>query len=239
VTRSLAPTIGLLVALAPALACAQTNLDQGKSASQIFASACIECHKAPQGLAHGKSSATIADFLREHYTTNAQQAAALAAYVVGGRDTGAAPQGRGQKPAADQGTASTEAPKPETRSGRQPSKPEEGTAASKLHPPFGQRGKPVQQASPSEQPNIMAPQPATASRTRRNDPRTPLAPAHEPAAVAHAPGAPVTESPTTETQPQEASPPSAAVAPARATPADAASGESDENAPAPRDHIPD
>jgi hypothetical protein len=50
------PTIGLLAALAPAMAHAQTNLDQGKSASQIFSAACAECHKAPQGLAKGKSA---------------------------------------------------------------------------------------------------------------------------------------------------------------------------------------
>ena len=48
-------------------------------ASQIFSSACAECHKAPHGLAKGKSAATVAEFLREHYTTNREQAAALAA----------------------------------------------------------------------------------------------------------------------------------------------------------------
>ena len=55
-TRGFAPTIGLLAALAPAMAHAQTNLDQGKSASQIFSAACVECHKAPHGLAKGKSA---------------------------------------------------------------------------------------------------------------------------------------------------------------------------------------
>jgi mono/diheme cytochrome c family protein len=38
------------------LAAAQTNIDQGKSASQIFPTACVDCHKAPRGLAAGKNS---------------------------------------------------------------------------------------------------------------------------------------------------------------------------------------
>ena len=83
--RGFALTIGILAMLAPAGARAQTNLDRGKSASQLFAGSCVECHKAPQSLAKGKSAATIAEFLREHYTTGRDQAAALAAYVASGR----------------------------------------------------------------------------------------------------------------------------------------------------------
>ena len=96
----LAPTIGLVAVLAPAMAHGQTNLDQGKSASQIFASACVECHKAPRGLAKGRNSAALTDFLREHYTTSRDQAAALAAYVLGGRGAepvGGTAQGQGSK----------------------------------------------------------------------------------------------------------------------------------------------
>ena len=125
VIRCLTPGTGLLgflTLLAPALAHAQTNLDQGKSASQIFATACAECHKAPHGLAKGQSASALADFLREHYTTNAQQAAALAAYVKGGSGEtpiGVAPQSRGQKPKTRQANASTEEP----RSAKPQSKP--------------------------------------------------------------------------------------------------------------------
>ena len=42
----LAPTIGLVAVLAPAMAHGQTNLDQGKSASQIFA---VGLCRMPQG----------------------------------------------------------------------------------------------------------------------------------------------------------------------------------------------
>ena len=135
--RGFAPTIGLLAVLVPAIAHAQTNLDQGKSAAQIFASDCAECHKAAHGLANGKNTATLTDFLREHYTTSRDQAAALAAYVLGGRGSepiGAAAQGRGQKPAAEHANASAEEPKPADqkpakRQARQPAKPDDGTPA--------------------------------------------------------------------------------------------------------------
>ena len=99
-----AAAIGLLALFMPASAIAQTNLDQGKSASQIFASDCAECHKGARGLAKGRSSASLTDFLREHYTTSREQAAALAAYVLGGRDSNAGGPGSftpGQKPPTD------------------------------------------------------------------------------------------------------------------------------------------
>ena len=125
-----APTIGLVAVLAPAVAHAQTNLDQGKSASQIFAAACSECHKAPRGLANGRNNAALTDFLREHYTTSRDQAAALAAYVQGGRGTepvGGPAQGKGQKPAAERAEREAPAPeeaKPSKRQAR-PSKPDD------------------------------------------------------------------------------------------------------------------
>jgi hypothetical protein len=206
--------IGLFALLTPASAQAQTNLDQGKTPAQIFATACVECHKAPQGLAHGKNGEALTEFLREHYTTSAQQAAALAAYVMGGRgaETGAAAQGRGQKPAGGRATAAVEEPKPAKR----------------------------RQANPGEQPSIMAPalQSATSSRNRHKEPRTPspalVSPAQE-SPITHTPAAAAAEPAPTERPSQEESPPAAAA------PADAASSESSEpeSAPVPRDHIPD
>jgi mono/diheme cytochrome c family protein len=258
VTRYLAPTIGLLAVLAPALAHAQTNLDQGKSASQIFAGACAECHRAPQGLAKGRNSAALTDFLREHYTTNGQQAAALAAYVLGGR--GAAPIGatepsRGQKPAPEHASTSAEEPKPPKHQAKQSPKPEEdkGRASAKLRQPAGQdtkpepkpEVKPQDEAKPGEQPSVASPEatpserrPAIANRNRRKEPKTPQSPeepaaiVHEPAAIDHAPAS-VAEPATTELPSQNAPGQSARA------PTDAAPGESGETAPVPRDNIPD
>ena len=60
--------------LSPALA--QSNLDAGKSAAQIFADTCNACHRSAREIKR-----TSPGFLREHYTTGAREAAAMAAYL--------------------------------------------------------------------------------------------------------------------------------------------------------------
>jgi hypothetical protein len=237
VIRGVALSVGLFAALAPAMAHAQTNLDQGKSASQIFSAACVECHKAPHGLAKGKSAATVAEFLREHYTTSRDQAAALAAYVVGGRDIVAAPA-PGKKPAAEapKTSASTEEPKPPKHQGQKPPKPGEGASANAKP-----EAKPKEEASPGEVPSflnpIVQPERRSAARNHRKEPKIPEAQepagvAHEPAAVTHEPATEVAEPAYSDAPGQEGAPvstPSAAAMPADVTP-----GE-----PVPRDNIPD
>jgi cytochrome c553 len=245
VIRSLALVVGLCAALAPALARAQTNLDEGKSAAQIFAGACVECHKSPHGLGKGKSVSAIADFLGEHYTTNHAQAAALAAYVLGGRGAepvGGAAQGRGQKPTAERDSASTEEPKPSKRQPKQAARPEpdEGKPANARLRRTREEVKPKEEASPKEPPNIAEPESApqgdraaTATRSRPNEPKMPE-PVQEPAAVAHVP--PVTTPTPPEATPNQEAPSGAAAPTAAAPPADAAPGD---GAPVERDHIPD
>ena len=231
-TWRLAPLIGLVALLCPALAEAQTNLDQGKTPSQIFATVCVECHKEPHGLAKGRSGAALADFLREHYTTNAQQAAALAAYVLSGRsaDTAPATQGRGAKPASDH--ASVEEPKT-NRQGKLTAKPED-------HPkrnPAGQTARPAE-----EEPTITRPVLIPTAHNRHKEPKTPAPLVTEPATGAQVPAAAAAEpAPAGEpqTREQSTSPPPAAAEPAETPPANAVPAESGENAPVPRDHIPD
>ncbi len=234
----LAPTIGLVAMLAPAMAHGQTNLDQGKSASQIFAAACAECHKAaPRGLAKGRNSAALTDFLREHYTTSRDQAAALAAYVLGGRGTeptGGTAQGKGQKPAAERAERAPQLgeepkePKPTKRQARQP-KPEDGArteAKSDAKPEV----KPDIELVPGERP------PTAATRGRRKEPKMPQSPA-EPAGVAPAPAAAVIEpAPTTPPSPEPSPAVTPTATPEPSAPGDAASGDS---GPVPRDDIPD
>jgi hypothetical protein len=235
VIRAFALAIGVLAALAPVTVRAQTNIDQGKSASQIFSNACAECHKSASALRKGKSAAAVAEFLREHYTTGSAQAASLAAYVVGGRDTVAAPA-PGQKPPAERA--------------QKPPKPEEGaTANAKPRRPGEADAKPKEDAGPSAIPTFMNPiarpepgqnRPATAARNRRKEQVTPaLEQPQEPAEVAHVPPpAAVTETPHPETPaPPEAAPAATGPAPTAAVPMEAPSGESGE--PVPRDNIPD
>ena len=90
---------------------AQSNLDAGKSPAQIFAGTCNACHRSPREIKR-----TSAAFLREHYTTGAREAAAMAAYLASvGSDPAAVQQrrppvlGAGQQPAPGE-TATARAP---------------------------------------------------------------------------------------------------------------------------------
>ena len=241
VTWRFAPIIGLVVLLCPALATAQTNLDQGRSPSQIFANACVECHKDPHGLARGRSASALTDFLREHYTTNAQQAAALAAYVMGGRsaDTAPAMPGRGAKPPAER--AAVEEPKP-NRQGRATGKPEERSSRN----PAGQTARP---AEPNEQPTFMrpvvGPPPAATAHNRRREQKPPVPTPSEPdtggvqapAAAAVEPAAP--SEPANREPSREQAPTPISSAPAQPAPAEPAPAAAGDNSSVPRDHIPD
>ena len=79
--RGIGPVIAVLALCAGAPVAAQENLDQGKSAAQLFASDCAVCHKTTNGLAKGAGILGLKAFLREHYTASVELAAALAAYV--------------------------------------------------------------------------------------------------------------------------------------------------------------
>ena len=106
----LALIVPLVIAAAVAAAApaqAQANLDAGKSAAQIFADTCNACHRSPREI-----RPTSAAFLREHYTTGAREAAAMAAYLASvGSDTRAVQQrrpptlgaGQAAAPGSDQG----------------------------------------------------------------------------------------------------------------------------------------
>ena len=104
--RRIGPVIGTVAAVAfvmfPTMALAQVNIDQGKSAGDIFSSVCTACHKTPRGLAAGKNSLMLSAFLREHYTASSDQASALAAYVLGAGGSEPAPK---QKPEVEHARA--------------------------------------------------------------------------------------------------------------------------------------
>jgi hypothetical protein len=221
-------SIGLFAGLVPTLVQAQTSIDQGKSPAEMFSLDCATCHKNARGLAKGRSTSDLSSFLAEHYTSGKDQAASLAAYVMGAGGGEAAPatQGRGAKPASpDQ--ARTEEPK------RQPGKPgESAPATAKLQPPASE-----EQKRPGDVPSIVQergrkpaaggrPEPATASRGQRQDTdgkpqELPGEPPHEAAQPGAVPAAAAPES---------------SPAPTASVPANADSGE---GAPVPRDNIPD
>ena len=99
-------TVAVGFGAAPAVA---QDFSAGKTAAQLFASDCSACHKSPAGLAKGQSVSSLASFLREHYTTKTESAAALAAYLAGSGNARPSPQAptTGPKAAEDK-----PAPKP-------------------------------------------------------------------------------------------------------------------------------
>jgi mono/diheme cytochrome c family protein len=73
--------LGLLAFAFAGSAAAQGNLDQGKTAAQLYASACATCHKSPPSLSNTRWFFGLESFLREHYTSSRESAAILAAYL--------------------------------------------------------------------------------------------------------------------------------------------------------------
>ncbi len=72
--------LGAISALTGGVAHAQ-NLDQGKSATRLFADGCATCHHSARGLAKGRFSLTLFLFLQDHYATNSSSAWALTSYL--------------------------------------------------------------------------------------------------------------------------------------------------------------
>lgn len=97
---SLATVTLLIGCLAAGQAHAQaTNLEAGKSPSQIFAGTCNACHKSPRGLLKTVSPSSLPGFLRQHYTTSSDMASVLSSYLTSNGATDTRYQGKPQEPA--------------------------------------------------------------------------------------------------------------------------------------------
>lgn len=102
------------------------NLEAGKPPSQIFSSTCSLCHKSSRGLLKSVSPGSLPGFLRQHYTTSTDMAAAMSAYVLSNGAANAAPGGgnltkQGQE--AKTGPKPTQEPGPEQAAkGRKPTR---------------------------------------------------------------------------------------------------------------------
>jgi hypothetical protein len=263
--RHVVPAIGLFVVLAPLAALAQTNIDQGKSPAELFAGDCATCHKSARGLANGRGSSALAGFLVEHYTASRDQAAALAAYVLGAGGGQAAPatQSRASKPTPDKPErASVEEPKPSART-RDRAKPDENPATARTRPPEEERKgegtvRIMQEPNGTDRrgtPTRREPEPAVASPSHQAVPEpAPAAsqPTSAPAPVVVAPPpTPAASAPAAVVATPAPSPPAAAAAapaPAQASGAAATPGptaaapaasDSGEGEAVPRDNIPD
>lgn len=87
------------------------NLEAGKPPSQIFSSTCSLCHKSSRGLLKSVSPGSLPGFLRQHYTTSTDMAAAMSAYVLSNGAANAAPGGGNL---TRQGQEAKSGPKPES-----------------------------------------------------------------------------------------------------------------------------
>jgi mono/diheme cytochrome c family protein len=141
--RLLLPLLGVvsvaIAAIAVGPARAQTNIDQGKPASELFANYCAVCHKSTRGLATGRNSLTLSLFLREHYAASSQQAAALAAYVIsaGGNAPAKPERAKSEEPKGQE--AKTQESKGQESKGRE-TKPRAALASPKSEPEKPPRG---------------------------------------------------------------------------------------------------
>src|ERR1700761_8604750 len=122
-----------------------TNLEAGKTPSQLFAGTCTACHKSPRGLLKTVAPGSLSGFLREHYTTSGDMASELATYLIsnGASDKskrGADKPGPGGNDQADrQGRKNRNAPSQEA------ARPDDA-------PPSAEGGRPSRrrQANPAE-----------------------------------------------------------------------------------------
>jgi hypothetical protein len=131
VVRVLWVALGLL---ASPLETRAQDLDAGKTPAQLFSSHCSACHRTPQGLV--KQSFGLAGFLRQHYTSSAATASALAAYV-----TSAGPDPRAARAAPEAQRGRREVVGPPAPSGgdprilREPQAAQAGTPQPSPEPP--------------------------------------------------------------------------------------------------------
>lgn len=101
---------------------AQENLEQGKSAAQLFASDCGVCHKSEKALV--KDGYPTEAFLRVHYTSSRETASALFTYLRGiARAESATPAPKRSKPKANaqkegEGKPERKAAKPASKSAK-------------------------------------------------------------------------------------------------------------------------
>jgi hypothetical protein len=123
-----------------------TNLEAGKSPSQIFAGTCTACHKGPRGLLKTISPGSLPGFLRQHYTTSSEMAGPLAAYLIsnGASDNRAGAQSKqgeakpGAKPEPQQAARpDADGILPQGQKGKRLARPGEGPEGAK---PEGERG---------------------------------------------------------------------------------------------------
>lgn len=166
------------------------DLNEGKSPAELFKAGCAVCHQSAAGLAKGRRDSELAGFLRQHYTSGTQHAAALAGFL-----TSAGAGGRGA-PAAAATPARLNPNAPIDRPPAPVGREEEGRKPQEAARPEREPREPPAKRKPPERPPVAA-RPAPAQPAAPPAPATEAA-AHQadaPAAASAPPPAPVEEKP--------------------------------------------
>lgn len=150
VRRSAPMVAGVLAVFVAGAAQPQGNIDAGKTPAQMFSDTCVTCHRRPQELKRGAS----AGFLRQHYMSGSQEAAAMASYLAGVASDPRSARDRGkerQEKAKLQQQAQEKAKANNTPKGRRP--PEHSKAPPEPPPAPTQRAEapPVPKLEPFEE----------------------------------------------------------------------------------------
>lgn len=155
----LALTIVVMSAVLAPSTRAQNTINEGRSPAQIFGAVCANCHASPRGLGRQVGAAQLPDYLRQHYTTSREQAAALAGYVASfaGQSGAAPPPPAGRRPAAEEGRAAPQpqpaSPAPRRRTPADEPRLEEHTAVpapGSVRPPRVPETRPARARTPAE-----------------------------------------------------------------------------------------
>jgi hypothetical protein len=155
----------------------------GKTPAQLFASDCSVCHKSPQGLSRSDAR-SLANFLREHYTTKPETAGSLAAFVAAANAGGPPPDGK-PKPAAGRERPQPPAGVPTDVRARRPEGAAEGEQAVRPAPKprsVSVDPKPTEHPKPAEHANPAERRPAAQPRVPGEAARPGAHPAAAPAA---------------------------------------------------------
>ena len=189
------------------------DLNEGKSAAELFQAGCAVCHQSAAGLSKGRRPNELIGFLRQHYTVSVQHAGVLAGYLASaGPGRGAPATASPTRPApADRPPAAVGSRRPATaddddqppaspdrrRRPAEASRPQEAA-----RPPEASR--PPEREAPAKRKPVEKPErpaatartspPAPAAAPAAPDDAEAAAPANEPAAApAAAPAAPPVE----------------------------------------------
>jgi len=166
VPRLMSWTVGCLAAaLQITIADAQGNIDAGKTPAQIFGDTCSACHRSARELRRASAS-----FLRAHYTTGSDEAAAMANYLAGlgggsdPRPAASAQQAQPKRSPAERSPA-------EVAKQQQPQQPSRAPVESAKSAPN------LTPAQPKSRPGITATAQARVPEERHAEPQLPTSPA--------------------------------------------------------------